>query len=193
MDQERLAALIRQNDREAQHELFLAFYQRTFGTAYHILRSREGAEDITQEAFVKAFHNLHRLREPEKFGAWLAVIASNLARNHLKRERRLVFSEELPEPSAAGAISADDTAANALRGLEVDRVRRALRDLPPDQYQVVVLQYYHDLKLEDIAAMLQISPGTVKSRLFRARQKLARSLELFDTGGCLIGKGGGAE
>lgn len=193
MDRKRLIELVRLNDQEAQHELFLAFYRRTFGTAYQILRSRETAEDITQEAFVKAFQNLPRLREPGKFGAWLAVIASNLARNLLKRERRLTFTAEPASLLPLKETRSDETAATALRHTAADRVRQALRSLSPEQYQVVVLQYYDDLKIREIAAMLQISTGTVKSRLFRARQKLARVLEPNGGTDSLNNQGGGAK
>jgi RNA polymerase sigma-70 factor, ECF subfamily len=65
-----------------------------------------------------------------------------------------------------------------LQALELDRVRQAIRELSPDHYQVIVLQFFDDLKIDQIAELLKISPGTVKSRLFRARQKLADVLEL---------------
>ncbi len=188
----RLAGLVRSNNREAQHELFLAFYRRTFGTAYQIMGNREAAEDITQEAFVKAFQNLPRLREPEKFGAWLAVITSNLARNYLRRERRLTFTGEPALLDRTKETGADETAETALRHAAAERVRRALQALPPEQYEVVVLQYYDDLKINEIASLLRISSGTVKSRLFRARQKLARVLEPTGEVNGLEDEGGGA-
>lgn len=96
MDPEKVALLVRKNDEAAQRELFEAFYRRTFAVVFSILRRRESAEDITQEAFIRAFQNIDRLREPEKFAPWLAVIASNLSRNHLQREKKLsMFSFNL--------------------------------------------------------------------------------------------------
>ncbi|MBW6463477.1 MAG: RNA polymerase sigma factor [Dethiobacteria bacterium] len=191
MEPDRILQLIRQNDNDSRRELFEAFYRRTYAVVFSILRHRESAEDITQDAFIKAFQSLHQLNDGAKFGAWLAVIASNLARNYLKREKRIILTDELPVIETG--ISGDDTEQEALRSMEVDRVRNAVRELPPDQYQVIVLQYYHDLKVEEIADMLKISPGTVKSRLFRARQRLAGFLELDDDSGCLNTKGGDRE
>ncbi|MEW5784746.1 MAG: RNA polymerase sigma factor [Bacillota bacterium] len=187
MEREQVEALVKQNDDVARRALFEAYYQRTFGVVYQITRSRESAEDLTQDAFIKAFRSLHQLRERDKFGAWLAVIATNLARNHLKRERRLFFSDDLTRFES----DSGDAEAEVMRDLEIEKVRQAVRALPPDQYQVVILQYYYDLKIEDIAAMLQISAGTVKSRLFRARQKLARILEPNFAEHTLPIKGGG--
>ncbi len=191
MDQSEVKKLVRQNDNEARRALFEAYYGRTFAIVYNILRRRENAEDITQDAFIKAFQNLHQLKDQSKFGAWLTVIASNLARNYLKREKKIILTEELPEISIGSA--SDDPEGEVLRRLEIDRVRRAIRTLPPEQYQVIVLQYYYDLKVEEIASMLGIRAGTVKSRLFRARQKLSGELELEQGSACHTNKGGGSD
>lgn len=188
MEPDRVRELVRQNDNDARRELFEAYYRRTFAVVYNILRRRENAEDITQDAFIKAFQNIHQLHDSEKFGAWLAVIASNLARNNLKREKRMVITDDLTAHDAGDSVSNTET--EALRSLETDRVRKAIKALPPEHYQVIVLQYYDDLKVEEIARLLKISPGTVKSRLFRARQKLAGHLEPGNDPNCLNTKGG---
>ena len=103
MERERVAQLVRQNDDASRRELFEIFYRRTYAAVFAILRHRESAEDITQDAFIKAFQNITRLREKEKFGLWLAAIATNLARNHLKREKRLYYSGNPVEPEAGSA------------------------------------------------------------------------------------------
>lgn len=174
MEPERVLQLVKQNDQAAQRALFEEFYRRTYAVAFSILRSRENAEDITQDAFIKAFQSMQQLREPEKFGAWLAVIASNLARNTLKREKKVIYSDDLSQYEPGGFSHTED---EALRGLQSEQIRQALQSLPPDQHQVVILQYYYDLKIDDIAALLKVNVGTVKSRLFRAREKLSRILE----------------
>lgn len=176
MEAEKIKELVLQNDNEARRALFEAFYKRTYAITFNILRRRENAEDITQDAFIKAFQSLHQLHDKEKFGAWLAVIASNLARNFLKREKKIFLTDELPEIKSNPGTG--DPEEEAIRGLEKNRVREAIRELPPEQYQVIVLQYYYDLKVDEIASMLGIRSGTVKSRLFRARNKLASTLEL---------------
>ncbi len=187
LEPEKVAELVRQGDNDSRRALFEAYYRRTFAVAYNILRRRENAEDITQDAFIKAFQNLDQLQDASKFGAWLAVIASNLARNYLKREKRIILTDE--QPQLERSDGSGDTEEEALRRLETDRVRLAIKTLPPDHYQVIVLQYYHDLKVEEIADMLKIRPGTVKSRLFRARQKLAEALERDREVVCLHSKG----
>ncbi len=163
-------------EQERYHRLFTENYRRIYSIIFHILRRREAAEDITQEAFVKAFQNMHQLKNPDKFGAWLAVIASNLARNYWKREKRIVLSGDIEHETGCDQCG-DDPEREVLRNLEIDRVRRALDSLPSEQYQAIVLQYYYDLKIKEIAELLKVRVGTVKSRLFRARQSLSGFLE----------------
>lgn len=177
MEREHVARLVEQNDDASRRELFELFYRRTYAAVYAILRHRENAEDITQEGFIKAFQNLRRLRDKEKFGPWLAAIATNLARNHLKREKRIYLSAEPVEAPPGSAERDCSTEEQVIREAEIARVRAALRTLSPEQYQVVIMQYYYDLKLAEIAQLLKISPGTVKSRLFRARVRLSQILE----------------
>ncbi len=191
MEPEELRKLVNKSDNEARRRLFEAYYKKTFAVAYNILRNRENAEDITQDAFIKAFQNIHQLKDQTKFGAWLAVIASNLARNFLKREKRIDYTDG--EIIIKNSSEANYTEEIAMRSLEIDRVQQAIKALPPDHYQVVVLQYYYDLRIEEIASMLKLSPGTVKSRLHRARQRLAKILELENDPACRIDKGGARE
>lgn len=192
LEAQEISRLVKKNDNDSRHALFEAFYKRTFAIVYNMLRCRENAEDITQDAFIKAFQNLNQLHDTAKFGAWLAVIASNLARNFLKREKRIVLMDEYPEAWVHADHEGTEDA--ALHNIDIIRIREAIRELPLEQYQVIVLQYYHDLKVDEIAKMLKTNTGTVKSRLFRARQKLASSLEELNSGsGCLISKEGKQE
>jgi len=184
LERERVAQLAGQNDDASRRELFEIFYRRTYAVVYAILRHRESAEDITQDAFIKAFLNLPKLRDKEKFGPWLAAIATNLARNYLKREKRLYFTGNPVEPPAGSVESAFcSTEEQVIREAEIARVREALRTLPP----------VYDLKLAEIARFLKISPGTVKSRLFRARTRLSRVLEPKEDLICRIDEGGGED
>ncbi len=194
MEREHVAQLVGQNDDASRRELFEIFYRRTYAVVFAILRHRESAEDITQDAFIKAFQNMSQLREKEKFGPWLAVIATNLARNHLKREKRLYYSANPVEPAAGSTERTPcSTEEQVIREAEIARVRAALRTLSPEQYQVVIMQYFYDLKLTEIARLLKISPGTVKSRLFRARARLYQVLEPKEDLVCRIDRRGGEQ
>ena len=192
MKRENVSELVEQNDDPSRRALFELFYGRTYAAVYAIMRHRENSEDITQEAFIKAFLNMAQLRDKNKFGAWLAAIATNLARTHLKREKRLYYlGNPLEFPAGAAEKNLSSTEEMVIREAEIESVRAALRTLSPEQYQVIIMQYFYDLKITEIASLLKISPGTVKSRLFRARGRLSRVLEPKEDLACRIDEGGG--
>lgn len=127
-----------------------------------------------QDAFIRAFNQMGNLRDPSKFGPWVAAIATNLARDLFKREKRIILAEEpLDRSNQDPGLSPEE---QVIRREQSEKVRAALRQLPPDQYQAIILQYYYDLKMEEVAGFIGTSTGTVKSRLHRARRKLQKIL-----------------
>jgi RNA polymerase sigma factor (sigma-70 family) len=126
---------------------------------------QDDAEDVAQEALLRAYLGLSQLRDPARFGAWLCGIAVNVAKMRLRRrslETRLVF-----EPA-----SDDGLEERELLGL----VRDAVEVLPPGQRDVVLMHYLDGLSCDEIAALLGRSPGAVRVRLHRARQQLREQL-----------------
>jgi RNA polymerase sigma-70 factor (ECF subfamily) len=125
------------------------------------------AEDVVQEAMLRAYLGLSQLRDPSRFGAWLVGIALNLARMTLRRraayERALarVTSSRLPDDPEDG---------------DLQLVREAIDLLPPSERSVVALHYLEDLSCEQIAVLLGRSPGAVRVRLHRARARLREEL-----------------
>lgn len=127
--------------------------------AYGILRNQMDAEDAVSEAVVKAFERLNSLRDPEKFKPWMMQIVANEARKLYGKKKRV----DLVEDASEMKLYHEDTK-NELWDIVVrlDEKSRA----------VVILFYYEQLSLKEIGGVLDISEGTVKSRLFRAREKL---------------------
>lgn len=161
--------------------LFELFYEDAYRSAYMITRNHHRAEDVTQEAFLKAFTHLETLAEPRKFGTWLKSIVVRTAIDLLRREKRLVFSDELEEPGGEGLYPA----MFPLPEEELDRselraeVRRVIAALPPKQQLVVILKFYHGLRNAEIAALLKVPVGTVKSSTHRALLTLEKQLEPY--------------
>ena len=174
LDPKRVESLVKCGKEASLKELFDVFYGRVYATVIVMVKNRDQAEDITQEAFIRAFLKLKSLREPAKFGAWVATIAANMARDSIKKEKKYVLTED-PE---------EDTSIAKYLGIEEEVIRKddkkrflkVLRSLSPAHYQVIMLFYYHDRTIEDIAQLLEIEEGTVKSRLHRAREKLKKIL-----------------
>lgn len=126
---------------------------------------REEAEDLVQEALLRAFLGLSQLRDPSRFGAWLCGIAVNLAKMRIRR-RALELRSAVAQPVA-----------HPVTDLELlELVRDALAVLPAAQRDAVLLHYVDDLSCEEIASIVGSTPGTVRVRLHRARQQLREEL-----------------
>lgn len=125
----------------------------------------EDAEDLVQEALLRAYLGLSELRDPARFGAWLCGIAVNLAKMRLRRRAR--ETRLFGEPTSGGAVEEYEL---------LQLVRDAVDVLPPGQRDVVLMHYVDGLSCEEIAALLRTSPGAVRVRLHRARQQLRDEL-----------------
>lgn len=177
MEPTRVESLVESGTQVSLKELFEHFYGRTFATVMALVRNREWAEDLTQESFYRAFIKLESLREPAKFGSWIAAIATNLAIDSLKKEKKCYPAPEVFEGGSGNLSGFSSVEEQVLQNEKMDLVRAALRTLPPEQYQVIILHYYHHQKIEEMALFLGVKAGTVKSRMHRARQKLLTVLK----------------
>jgi RNA polymerase sigma-70 factor (ECF subfamily) len=161
-----------QADRAA---VFAALAEHHLDASYHlaalILGNRAEAEDATHDAFLAAWKGWGSLRDPDHFEAWFDRILVNACRDRLRRLRRhhvIDLSDTLLDPPAPG----DAATATADR----DAIGRGLARLTPDQRTVLVLRFYRDLSIDEIAARVGVPAGTVKSRLHRALRDLAAAL-----------------
>jgi len=172
-----------QGDVRAFEELFQQYQKGIYNAIYQIVRSESDAADLTQDVFVRAYRALPRLQSPEAFTSWLYRIAINLSRNHLRdtarqRTESLEFNDGDDEGGGQRDIadtSADPAAKAQTRDVQ-DRVRRAIDTLSEDHRTVILLHHIEEMPVEEIARILSVSVGTVKSRLSRARENLRRKL-----------------
>ncbi len=144
-----------------------------------MLRDEPAALDVVQEACVRAWRELPRLRDHAAFDAWLSQIVVNGCRSAL-RGRRRVEMREIPMEVVGGPTGGASAPASAILGDEVvanEAIRRAIGRVAPDDRALLVLHYLEDRPLAEIAAGLRIPVGTVKWRLSRARASLERALE----------------
>jgi RNA polymerase sigma-70 factor (ECF subfamily) len=146
-----------------------------------IVRNHADADDLTQEAFFRAFRYLDRFDRARPFRPWLYKIGVNLACHHLRRSRRarwVSLDEEHPETGVTLADRMEHPGAEAevRRPLETRRLAEAMQMLPPLHRTVLVLRAVENLRYEEIAVILAVPVGTVMSRISRAREALREIL-----------------
>ncbi len=153
-------------------ELMRAHEDRVFAVCLRMLRDREAALDATQETFVSVFRKVDRFSGRSAFSTWLYRVAVNTCYDALRRDRRrpTVPLPEHAEPPDAAAADEIDAA-----GLRPD-IEKALAALPTEFRSAVVLADLEGLSLQDVAEVLGVPVGTVKSRIFRGRRQLAEAL-----------------
>jgi RNA polymerase sigma-70 factor (ECF subfamily) len=186
-----VATLVRRclaGDSAAWEELVRANHRRVYNICYRFTGSRDDAEDLSQEAFIKIYRTLSSYDlEKGAFTTWLTTITRNLLVDHFRRARqdRITDSLEATAPGAAeDAPSLSDRLADqgpapdarVASGETQVLVHQALQRLSPDLREAVILRDLQDMDYKDIAQVLKVPEGTVKSRINRGRTELARLL-----------------
>ena len=167
----RLVIQAQEGDEEAFAALAESVIDRFHGTALNILRRTDLADDATQQALVRVWRDLPKLRDPSRFSAWSYRILLNACYSEARRFRRL-----MPEITF---LQSTDTSVTDGLGVVADRdqLERAFRRLSLDHRAVVVLHHYLGLTYAEVGATLDIPEGTVRSRLYRAMQALRSALD----------------
>ena len=143
-----------------------------FRVAFGVLRQRQDAEDIAQEAFARAHRHFRQLRDRERFRAWLVRMTWRLAINRRRADQRRAVRESVLV-SAQASLSTDESLAARERA---QQLWRAIDSLPEKLRLVIVLATIEGHDVQEVARLLGLPPGTVKSRLFRGRQRLKELL-----------------
>ena len=175
-DEAELVIRARRQDESAWAAIVRTYQEPVFRLAYLILGDRYEAEDAAQEALLRAYRALDRFDLGRPLKPWLLSIAANTAKNrrratwrYYKTLKRLFRLEEgiVADPHESLTAASDS-----------QRLWTAVRQLPDNDQQVIYLRYFLELSVEETAAALEIAPGTVKSRLYRALARLKRRIEL---------------
>lgn len=178
-----MVRLTLEGDPLAYRGLVEKYQERVYHLCFGMLRNREDAVDVAQEAFVKAHHHLATFRVESTFYTWLYRIARNLVIDHIRRRKRsaeVAFDDAVAARDEEGEIAAihevDGPGRLADRAEVQRKVMEALQQLPEDQREVVLLREVEEMSYKEIADAMEIPEGTVMSRLFYARRKLQKLL-----------------
>jgi RNA polymerase sigma-70 factor (ECF subfamily) len=175
---QQLVVKVQKGDSRAFDMLVLKYQHKIMGLISRYVHDADEVQDVAQEAFIKAYRALPKFRGDSAFYTWLYRIAINTAKNHLvSRSRRPPGSdvdiEDAEYFDAGSALRTIETPESALMGEELKAVvERAISDLPDDLRTAVTLREFDGLSYEDIAEIMDCPVGTVRSRIFRAREAI---------------------
>jgi RNA polymerase sigma-70 factor (ECF subfamily) len=174
-------------DLQAYERLVTKHQKRMLNTAFRIIGDYDDACEVVQDAFVSAYKNIRTFRGQAKFSTWLTAIIVNLSKNRLKqvrsRQRHEAFSLNEPVRTDDGEMAMDPpskdlSVLDQMEKRDVQaRVQDCIKALEPDFREVLVLRDLQEFSYEEIGDMLKIRSGTVKSRLFRAREMVKECLK----------------
>lgn len=174
-------------DQAAFDEMVRRYWDRIYAMVHQLLRNPEDAEEVTQDAFIRAHRGLGNFRGDSAFSTWLYQIATNLARNRYwywwrrKRDKTISFDQPVSEdndtPLSELFAAELETPEDATVTHEfVDRIAQGMEKLSPKHREILILRNVKNMSYEEIAEILGISVGTVKSRIARARESLRAKL-----------------
>jgi RNA polymerase sigma-70 factor (ECF subfamily) len=175
---QQLVARVQKGDSRAFDALVLKYQHKIFGLISRYVRDADEVQDVAQEAFIKAYKALPNFRGDSAFYTWLYRIAINTAKNHLvSRSRRPpgtdVEIEDAEYYESGGGLHEIETPENALFGSELKAVvEGAISGLQEDLRTAITLREFDGLSYEDIAEIMDCPVGTVRSRIFRAREAI---------------------
>src|SRR5258706_9823191 len=184
-DDRTLVARILGGDRDGFTELVKRYEKRVVNYVYRITHRYEEAHDLAQEIFVKVFMALDRYDPKYQFSTWLFRIAQNSAIDALRKKS--IAEVPIAKPATGDEETKDrefaDTGVSPYRALKNKQlavaIDKAVLELPPDYRELIRLRHFAELSYEEIASMKKLPLGTVKNKLFRARNMLKETLEGF--------------
>lgn len=170
-------------DGDAFEQLVLSYEKPIYNLCLRMCGNSDDAMDLTQETFLKAWRNLGAFRSDAAFSTWLYRLCSNVCIDHLRREgkRKVIPLHTEDDDGEERTMDVADPAPGPQERLEAadqrQQVADALQSLEPEYREALTLRVIHDMSYADIADVLQVREGTVKSRIARAREKMRQAME----------------
>lgn len=186
---EELVLLAKAGDQEAISALYEQTYNSVYQSVRAIMKDEDEALDVLQDSYIKGFQSLDKLEDPEKFQPWMKQIAANQARDYLRKKRPVLFSERVNEEGEEIDLQHPDDVPENMPDEVIDRqeTTRLMNDilstLSQEQRLAISMFYYEELSIKEIAAALNCSENTVKSRLNYGRKKIEAAVRALEKQG----------
>lgn len=172
----------KQGDQQAKEVLYTETCQHMFFLAKSIVKSDEEAMDIIHDSYICVFQKLDNIKNAAGFKSYLRTTVANRCKNYLRKKKPLYLSDMTEDGTELELEDTDGVIPGELVGNEdvIECVRRVVESLPEEQRMCVILRYYDEMSLQEIADTLEVSLGTVKSRLSRANKKMRDEIERLE-------------
>lgn len=170
-------------DQPAYEKLMKKYYQLIYNLIYRMISKKEDVEDLTQEAFIKAFNSLHNFDKQFAFSTWLFKIATNNAIDYLRKKKLSTFSidKDIESDDSDFRFEIPDSENKPDRHIIDSQMRKildeAIESLPVKYREVIELRHKQEMEYEEIAKKLSLPLGTVKAHIFRGRELLNKYLK----------------
>ncbi len=171
----------RKGDSKSFATLVRAVQRQVYGTCLRLLRNEAEASEVAQESFLKAYQNLNNFDESRPFDLWVMAIARNLCLDILRR-RKLVQTDTLDGEARAIPTGESSVEEKAIASQERKSLEDAMNLLPEEDREVLGLYYVQKRSTKEIGQLLDVAPGTIMARLFRAREKLRQRMQPAEEG-----------
>ncbi len=172
-DQEIVDGLKERNIR-ALKRAFELYYRPVYYAAYFVTKEPTSAEDAAQEAFLTLWEKVDQLENPAKIKGWLVRVASNKARDGIRKKAKEVMYSEMDKTLKTGRDLPEPA---VVKKEEEEIVREAILSLPEDLQKLFFFRYFREMTMQEIGAAMGMPEGTVKSKLFRGREAVKKYLE----------------
>ncbi|MFT0139771.1 RNA polymerase sigma factor [Alcanivoracaceae bacterium MT1] len=176
--------LLKYKNLETEQAIFNKYYERIYSTAFFITNDPHLSQDITQDTFIKAFKNMSSLKDEQKLGAWLGTIATTTSIDYIRKSRKwndIVAEGSYIEQELHKKLKTNSPVEKLVELKFIkETMFKAIDNLKPEHKQILLLKYEYDLKDHEIAEQLNLNIGTVKSRLYRAKEQLKEHLNKKD-------------
>lgn len=176
-----LAGLVmrfKQHDTDAFAELYILTYNKVYNYARHYLKDEHLAQDAMQEVYIAAYRNIDKLSDPTLFVAWLNRISFHVCYDIQQKQ---FGRQDFADPELLELVRDEYPGSNpealALRSSEIEQLHKAMEELPFHERSVLIMRYYNEMKLEEIAGAMDLSRSTVKRYIASGKDHLAQKLK----------------
>lgn len=162
-----------QEDLALFERYFLEYKDDVYRVAYYFTRNKDDAEDLAQDAFIRAYRFFYRFHRDSNFKSWILRIMRNIHLTNIQKNKATINADELIQATATSSYDVEKT---ILQDIKVKQIQKAIDKLPEDFREIIILCDIEGLPYEQISSILKIPIGTVRSRLHRGRLLLKERL-----------------